>query len=132
MIAHHKAALLAAKPRLEAVWRYEFTHCHCCRIWPSLFDGPVARCARRRPYLAPPRPGTADIIIVRQRRSPRPPELQRPPRPDFRKKESATAALARVRATSVVDAVTAGKFSKPKNRARPESDAPLGAAPAKG
>src|ERR1700733_13807993 len=24
MIAHHKAALLAAKPRLEAVWRYEF------------------------------------------------------------------------------------------------------------
>ena len=24
MIAHHKAALLAAKPRLEAVWRYEY------------------------------------------------------------------------------------------------------------
>jgi integrase len=24
MVAHHKAALLAAKPRLEAVWRYEY------------------------------------------------------------------------------------------------------------
>ena len=62
------------------------THCHCCRIWPSLFDGPVARCARRRPYLAPPRPGTADIIIVRHRRSPRPPELQRRPEPESLKR----------------------------------------------
>ena len=52
--------------------------CQCCGIWRSKIDDPVPRCARP----PPPRPGEADIIIVRHHRSPRPPELHRRPDPE--------------------------------------------------
>ena len=39
------------------------------RNLPLLVDDPVARCSRRRPHLAPPRPREADIAMVGHRQS---------------------------------------------------------------
>ena len=85
--------------------------CQCCGICRSIVDHRLARCARRRPDLAPPPPGEADIIIIVGRPD-RPSSSGRPDPPFVKRTERKKKKLAHSRLQRVA------LIAPPASRAR--------------